>query len=685
VREPRRPGTRPAAAIRASTHPALTAALLATLLVAASPSPSYAQSAQGPPGGDDARAIPGDVGAGELLWRGPSGWVALPVDDLQVRVRVTGVMVHGAVTQRFHNPTGQVIDVLFVFPLPDRAAVHAMEMRIGERRIRSVVREREEARREYEAAKSEGRKAALVEQLRPNLFTTAAANLNPGESIEIVLEYVEESRYRDGGFELSVPLSFTPRASPPARTAGGADGAEAPGLPGDEFAPCVPRADLEVLLETGFPLDEVDSSSHRLSTESTGAGQLLVRPAEGEIVADRDFRLRWTPRLEAAPRAFTLVEERGDERFVLVLMIPPLPDSEAGFGLPTETLFVIDVSSSMDGPSIEQARRALLAALDRLRPEDRFNLLAFNHETAAFERRFVQAEEGALAEARDWVRGLVATGGTRIDLALMRGIELAGESRGTRAQRIVFLTDGAVGNEQQVLAAVAERLGDVRLHTLGIGQAPNSWLMRKMAESGRGLCEFISATEPAENRIDAFLARLDRPVATDLDLRWEGLEPRDVHPRTLPDLHAGEALVLSARLDATETAGSVSLSGYTRGGWIESAAPVATTAVGETGIATRWARAEVEALMDSLHEGAPPFDVRRAVVDVALDHGLVTRFTSRVAVDDRPTALGPSREVRLAAALPRGGGDERRRARLGLALALCGLLAMAGLRWTGRV
>ena len=659
-------------------------ALVCALWAAATVSPLAAQT-RSSPARDAGMPAPDNVGAGELLWRSPEGWIALPIDGIDVDLQVTGLMVRGTVTQRFHNPTDRVIDALYVFPLPDRAAVRAMEMRIGERRIRSVVREREDARREFESARAEGRKAALVEQLRPNLFTSSAANLNPGDSIEIVLEYVEESTYRDGSFELAVPLTFTPRAAaadPAGRADARAQSTTASARGGGFVSsadPAAPRASVVVRLDTGLPLREVVSSSHRIVTEASDGG-FVVRPVGGRVVADRDFRLRWIPQLGSAPRTVALVEERDGERFLLLLMVPPEAQSEAGLGLPTETLFVVDVSSSMAGPSIGQARRALLAALERLRPEDRFNLMAFNHETAAFRPQFLHADEQNLIEARRWVRALQPEGGTRIDTALMHGLELAGSSRSAHAQRIVFLTDGAVGNEAQVLGAVRERLGEVRLHTLGIGQAPNSWLMRKMAEHGRGLCEFISATEAVDNRIDAFLARLDRPVATDLQLSWEGLEPRDVHPRTLPDLHAGEALVVSARLGSRGDAGAVRLEAYTRAGWIDVKASLTDARRRDPGIASRWARAEVESLIDTLHEGATPFDVRASVVEVALAHGLVTRYTSRVAVDDTPSSLGPAHPARMAAALPRGGGDGPWRVRLGSLLALLGLLSLVGLR-----
>ena len=256
------------------------------------------------------------------------------------------------------------------------------------------------------------------------------------------------------------------------------------------------------------------SDSHAITIRRDG-DVLLVEPRDGTVPADRDFHLRWRPLLASEPRSALFTEDRADGRYVLLMLLPPLENVGAGLGLPTETLFVVDVSGSMDGPSIEQARAALLAALDRLRPGDTFNILIFNHAVTEFRSGFLPAGGPDLEEARSWVRRLRADGGTRIDLALQRGLELIKAGHADRAQRIIFLTDGGVDDEDDILRIVRAGIGAARLHALGIGPAPNRYLMRKMAEAGRGLCEFISTTSGLDNRVDAFFARLSRPVMTD--------------------------------------------------------------------------------------------------------------------------------------------------------------------------
>src|SRR2546426_3150288 len=632
-----------------------------------------------------------DAGSGELLRKTPDGLVPLPLLGLEVRVEVTGILVHGVVTQTFRNPTAEVIECVYVRPWPEQAAVHRMEMRIGERRIVSIIKEREEAKQVYERARQEGRKTALLEQERPNLFTTSAANVNPGESIEIVLEYLQEVAYDDGEFGFSVPLTFTPRFA--INAAGDAGRICAP------FArtgsPVFPRAALTVRIHAGFQLERIESDSHAIHTFWDG-DVLVVEPEEKTVPADRDFHLRWRPTLAGEPRPALFVEDRPDGRYVLVMLLPPLQGVGAGRGLPTETLFIVDVSGSMAGPSIDQARAALLAALDRLRPEDTFDILSFSDAVSEFRAGFVAASGSDLDDAKEWTRSLRVEGGTRIDLALERGLSIVRSSRSSRLQRIIFLTDGAADNEDAVLRDVRSGLGAARLHTLGIGAAPNRYLMRKMAAAGRGLCEFISTSTGAANRVDAFFSRLDRPVMADLALAWDGGEPVETYPALLPDLHSGEPLFLSARLAPGRPLPRLVLGGTTLEGALRLEVSASGPAATDSGVAVRLGRAEVQALLDTLHDGAVPDAVRQTVIDVSKAFGFVTPYTSLVAVEEFPTATGDCGLVRVANGLPagsqllgdlpQGGSDGPILFLLGMLFLFAGCVLLAGaLRLPGKV
>jgi Ca-activated chloride channel family protein len=532
------------------------------------------------------------------------------------------------------------------------------------------------------------------------------ANINPGESVEVELAYVEEAFYLEGGFSLVFPLTFTPRFVPDAResvdeSTGIATLVSSRVPDTDRITPSfmqadaarAPTATFAVTIRSGMPLVEVTCPSHDVRIAREEGGWTIV-PRVSDVLADRDVRVEWKPQLGHAPLAVLLTEDREDGRYGLLMVAPPTPERiEGGGGLPTETMFVLDVSGSMDGPSIEQAREALLAALDRLREGDAFNIITFNNETHVYSTAFEPATPAAIRLAKRFIRALEADGGTRIFPALLRAISMFDtDDERSVAARILFLTDGAVGNEAEVLGRLSAGLGAVRLHTIGIGHAPNRYLMRKMAETGRGHCAFIAETTTAENAIDTFFARLARPVITDLSIEVSGGSPVSVYPAELPDLHAGEPLVASLLLPADHTSGEITVRGRSAAGDFHSILSIPDVATGAAGIAHRWARARVDSHMDSLHEGADPDDVRRQVVDVALAHNLVTKYTSLVAVDATATATaeGPAalRPVANAlphgsklhgATLPKGGTDGPMRRHVALVLVLAsGMLAVTG-------
>jgi Ca-activated chloride channel family protein len=626
---------------------------------------------------------PESAGGGTLVTRTGEEVRVLPLIETRVEILVTGPAVRGRIEQRFGNPSAELLEAVYLFPLPERAAVHHMEMRVGERRIVSEVREKEEARAEYRRARSEGKKAALVEQRRTNLFVASVANVNPGEEVAVTLEYLDEARYEEAAFALDFPLALTPRFEPPGASSSRA--ARAPLRFSDGGGPL---ASVRVELRPGLPLASATCLSHGRTFRQEPGAWVLDTGAE-PLSADRDLRLSWTPLVREAAEASLLVEGEGGEGFGLLLLVPRELEGQPEAGWPTDTLFVVDVSGSMSGPSIRAAREALLAALEALRPGDRFNLLAFSSGSTAFGEDFVEAGGERAERAAGWIRGLDAGGGTMILPALRRALSLAGDPLAERSRRIVFLTDGAVGNEEEIYAELASGLGDLRLHTLGIGAAPNAAFMRKMASLGRGLCSFIATPGEGANLIEAFLERLRRPVLTDLELVVEGAAVEEIYPAPLPDLHASEPLLVSLRLPGglEEARGArLLLRGRTHWGWFHrEIAPEVVPGEG-LGLGVRWARARVRHLLDLLREGAEAGIVREEVVVLGHRFGLVTPYTSLVAVERLASAQGDPAAARRAAlsaprplgssSLPRGGSGAPLRTLIGLLLAVLGGLSL---------
>ena len=606
----------------------------------------------------DAHAGGGDgTGRGTLLLRGAGGGqTAAPTLLTDVHIAVTGLSARVQVRQRFVNPSADWCEGVYVFPLPEKAAVDHLTMHIGERLIEGQIRERAEARQTYDNAKSEGRRATLVEQERPNLFTTSVANIGPHEEIVVALEYQEVIRYDDGAFRLRFPLAITPRYIPGAAAADiGPAGAAAPAPVPDADRVTPPFADprggfvnpvaLVVDLNAGFPLMNVESRYHAINVEEQPGKRYRLTLADGPVPAARDFELVWTPEVGSAPGAALFTETKGDRTYALLMALPPSTAHATAPRIAREVTYIVDTSGSMEGVSIAQAREALLLALPRLQPGDRFNVIEFNSSTTPLFSAPMPVDKATLARASAFVGALRARGGTEMLPALAAA--LAGERESSRVRQIVFLTDGAVGNEDAILRLLHERLGDRRLFTVGIGPAPNTFFLTKAAQLGRGSFTFIGDVREVGEKMNALLRKLERPAMTDIAIDWPGAA--DAWPRVVPDLYEGEPVVVSAQFPAGMLPGAIAIRGRRGEAAWGTLLPFGGGA-DLPGVAVLWARARIDALMDAGRRGLPETDVRDAVLDLALTHHLVSKYTSLVAEDVTPAR--PAGVDALSTALP---------------------------------
>lgn len=600
-----------------------------------------------------------------LFFRGGEAGSVLeaPVLKTDVVLEVHGMVARATVRQVFHNPSDRWLEGIYVFPLPERAAVDRLTMLVGERRIEGRILEKAEAERAYRAAAGNGQRASLVSGERPNVFVTAVANIGPGEDIAVEIGFQDAVRYENGVFALRFPMVVAPRYTPapvadiveaPSRPA--PDPAAATGTPGegrDLFGP-VDTGDgkhsllsLQVELDAGLPLASLRSLYHPVVIESTDDGRQTITLSDGPIgsggvPADRDFMLEWAPAASAAPQAAVFAEQVGADAHLLVMMVPPAQQDDLAV-LPRELVFIIDTSGSMHGESLEQAKAAVVAALKRLRPQDRFNVIQFSSVTHALFPQPVAADADKVALAWHYVSALAAEGGTEMLPALE--IALDGAPASGRLQQVVFLTDGAVGNEEALLRVVAERLGERRLFTVGIGSAPNSYFMRKAAEVGRGSFTHIGDLREVKPRMDALLAKLEQPALTDLRVGWPLAAGKriELYPTPLPDLYAGEPVTFVVRLegvDLTELDGQLLVTGEAAAGPWQQRLPLdALTAA--PGVAAVWARAKLAQIEDGLYrataDGGDDTDraaIRAQALALALEHRLVTRYTALVAIDE---------------------------------------------------
>jgi Ca-activated chloride channel family protein len=628
------------------------AVVVGLLLTAA----SVALPATAPAGG----AAPEKVTSGRFLMRRTTGepWAEAPTLATEVSFRVAGVVARASVRQRFRNATDGWVEGVYVFPLPETAAVDHLLMRAGERTIEGQIREREQAKAEYQRAREDGRRASLVEQERPNIFTTSVANLGPGEEIVVEIEFQQTLAFDEGEVRLRFPLVVGPRYVPGQEIVEGIQGlgwspntnavpdasrVTPPVLPPGE-APRKPVA-IEVDLDAGFPVQSLRSRYHAVVTEEKGEGRYRVRLRDELVPADRDFELAWTARPGTMPRGALFREERGGATYALVTLFPPAGDSAEAARLPREVVFVIDTSGSMQGFSIQQARAALVLAIERLRPADRFNVIQFNNVTEALWEGVRPATAENRRAARGWVERLHADGGTEMASALEAA--LVGSDDPSLVRQVVFLTDGSVGNEDQLFGIIRERLGDSRLFTVGIGSAPNGHFMTRAAEFGHGTFTYVGDVREVEEKMGRLFAILESPVLTGIEVAWPAGAAVEAWPARVPDLYLGEPVVVSARIQGD--ADQVAVSGR-RGAETWTAAMGMAGSRRGPGASVLWARRKIEALLDSVHEGADPEEVRKSVIALGLEHHLVTKHTSLVAVDVTPSRPGDA--ALYAGALP---------------------------------
>jgi Ca-activated chloride channel family protein len=570
--------------------------------------------------------------------------VAAPLVSTDVTIRVAGPIARARVVQTFVNPESDWYEGVYVFPLPENGAVDRLILRVGARVVEGEIRERAAARAQYTQARAAGQRAALLDQERPNIFPTQVANIGPRDTVVVEIEYQQVLRYDAGRFSLRFPMVVGPRYIPagPMRVADAHRIIPPVMRPGTENGRVNPVS-IRVALDAGVPLATVESAYHRVHVEAPSPERREITLAEGAVPADRDFALAWTPRVHEAPQAAWFTEEKEGRHYGVLMVLPPA--AAPGARLARETVFVLDTSGSMSGASIKQAKQAQLLALQRLQPEDRFDIIEFNSSACALFGGARDATPENVRAATRWVASLEARGGTEMAAALQ--LALNGSESVERVRQVIFLTDGAVGNEEALFRLLGERLGDSRLFTVGIGSAPNSHFMTRAAQLGRGTFTYIGRIEEVGARMGELFAKLESPVLKGLDVRWpEGVQV-EAWPARLPDLYAGEPLVIAAALDGLQ--GHVRLGGERDGRRWEADIALASGAPAQ-GTGGLWAREKVTALMASLREGAPEAEVRARIIEVATAHRLVTRYTSFVAVDKTPAR--PADESLKTAAVP---------------------------------
>lgn len=576
-----------------------------------------------------------EVGAGELLFKNGNDWQPSIQLGTRVDIKVTGMVARVTIEQRFRNPNADWAEGSYVFPLPETAAVAEMRITVDDRMIVGEIREKEAAEQIYQQAKTAGKRAALLDQKTPNLFRTRVANLGPGQEISVELVYLEKVTYQRGEFSLRFPMTITARFDPfQAERAQGEMPALDPTAEPYFRDPGLPRNPVQITaqIDAGIPLATVVSPYHPVHVETVRDAQSSYRVALANNVVpmDHDFVLRWRPAPSAVPQASLFAEELDGDTYALLMVMPPerKPDMRR---LDRELVFVVDTSGSMGGGSIRAARKAMQMALRSLAPTDRFNVITFSDQA---ENLFPEAQLAAgsyLQDAKDYISRIEAGNGTNMDAALRAALDRQRPLPAGTVRQVILLTDGGVWGSDALFRYIDAKHGESKLFTVGIGSAPNNHFMRKAAQYGGGSFTNIANHDEANAVMAELFATLSAPQLSGLQVEWSG--KNETFPQRIPDLYAGEPLVVTARIDGTARPLTATVRDAS-GQWQQRLTLTRTSS--ENGVSTLWARDKLEALYDRITENGESSRARDAIVEVGLRHKLVSRYTSFVAVEKTP-------------------------------------------------
>lgn len=606
--------------------------------------------------------------------------VNFPTLRSDYRAEVEGDLVTVTLTQTFANPAESPLNATYLFPLPTRAAVYQMEMEVGDERIRAQIQKVQQARATFEQAKSEGRAAALLTQKRPNMFTQEIANLMPGLPVKVTISYVQAAERVDGYYELVMPLLVGPRYQPVGRgeenggELAGAGQIKADGRPpisvdenkqarADtdkpygvwelESLPAYPpvsgltlpkiidedRVSLAVNIKAGQAISHVFSPSHTLAEKKISDRQISLSLAGGRTIDNRDFILQW--RLSGEEKQAGLLAHKDERGGFFSLLIEPPAVAQPEDVAPREMVFVLDASGSMDGAPLRACQKFMNTALKNLRPTDYFRIVTFDNTAREFSEGALAAKPENIQAGLDFVKNLRAGGGTEAATGIRQA--LAVPQHPDTLRLVVFMTDGYIGNEAEVLALINSLIGRARILSFGVGTSVNRFLLEEMAREGRGWSRILDPTDNVDEVVTGMAARLESPLLTDITVDWGGAVT-ELAPEPIPDLFAGQSIRVMGRYEGAGTR-EIVVKGLVGGREARLPIKVELPEASEAGaqaIPLIWAREQIADL--SRQYNRPPEMrvenlsndfLKDRITEMGLTYNLVTTWTAFVAVSEK--------------------------------------------------
>ena len=558
--------------------------------------------------------------------------IALPL-DISADIEVNGLVAYAKIKQVFINPYNLELEAEYQFPLPEDAAIKHLKVQVGEQEIIGQIMEKQAAKAVYNRAKQQGKKASLVQQQRPNLFTNNIANIPAQSTVVVTLEFIMPVTFVDNKLSLTLPLAMTTRYH-------SNDDQQSQMQQEIELTAPIAKsladsqASINIALNAGASISTINSNSHKINSTAITQDQssYLITLTHEQALADRDFTLHWQLQASQQPQISSFTEQVNGEYFTLLTFFPPQLESSAT--LARDIIFIIDTSGSMQGNSMTQAKTSLEQAILQLNEKDSFNIIAFNNTVDLLFPITHMASQRNIGQAQQFISRLQADGGTEMYRPLSQALimDKAQQQTEKAIRQVVFITDGAVANEFELMQLLDGAQRNFRLFTVGIGAAPNGYFMKKAAQFGRGSYVFIQNNADVQSQMSALMAKISHPAISNISLMFDNQVHQQVeaYPKKITDLYLGEPMqvTLKSKLPIT----SVQVMGDTATlPWYQQV--IVDDSRSAQAISTLWAREKIADLLDSLVTGANKEQVKTEVIATSITHQTLSPYTSFIAVE----------------------------------------------------
>jgi len=586
-----------------------------------------------------------EIKAGTLIKKiqGTDKYEVIPQLETNIAVDIQGMVASTIMDQVFINTSDKAIEAKYIFPLNNNCAVYDMFFIIDDRIISSKIEEKKEAKKEYEEAKKDGKRASILNEERPNIFSQSIANIMPNDSIRIRIKYVEAIKYEDGEFEYRLPLAITPRfaeESSEIKISKGVNRVSSTVIDKSRITPhYIPQriisgrgVSININLDAGIEILN-SSASHPILKNIIDKSKMSVSLQNERILADQDFIFNYKIQKKQEPQIATFISEMNGEDYYMIQAIPPKPKKDKN-KISKEMTFIIDVSSSMHGNNMMYAKSALLEGINALGEDDYFNIIQFNDQFEYFKPYPIAANKDNIIDGKKYVSNLHATGGTRALPALEWAMNEPKQQN--TMKMIVFITDGAVGYEDAVFSLINQSLGNARIFPIAIGSAPNSFLLEKVAQISRGTHTYIKNNNEIISQMNSLLSKINKPILSDIKITLD--KNADYYPNPVKDLYHNEPLIIFGKSD--EINNKIKIEAQTNRGDYKKTIKIKKRKIKEhKSIPILWGRKKIDFLMNqyrlkTANSSQTKEGIKNEIISISKKYNILSKFTSFVAIEN---------------------------------------------------